>query len=139
MSSLIEIVLDKDIIGVFIGFYLFMVMVLGVSLINIYDVDKIYFQYNFYSKYFTFKHKMFFIYQYDKKNKNIVSKRTFFMEIIWYFIFAMNIGLCIGSLFITFVPASIILGIDVTITLIFGSTTGTLYAKAKRKITSDRR
>ncbi len=134
-----KIMLDNGIIGAFVVSYFCMLLILVTALINVYSVDEIYFQNNFYSKYFTFKHKMFFICQFDKKNKNIVAQRTFFMEIICYLLFAINIGLCIVSLFLTSFSAFIVLGIDVVLTMIYATITGGMLVKAKKKLTSNKR
>ncbi len=139
MFLTLNIVFDNEVIGAFIASYIAMLLILAKEFINVYSVDEIYFQNNFYSKYFTFKHKMFFICQFDKKNKNIVAKRTFFMELICYLLFAINIGLFIGSLFLTSITAFIVLGIDVVITIIFVGITASMLVKARKKLTSNKR
>ena len=134
MINFAKITLDEEIIRMVIGYCFFIASILFIIFLKIIMIDEICFKNNLYTKHFTFKHRMFFIFQFDKKHKNIVSRRTFILEIIWYLLIFINIISCICSLFMNFTTAVIVLVINATITISFAMVTSTIHTKEFRKV-----
>ena len=91
-----ETLLESNMLGTLIACYIFLFVLLFVSFLNIYSVDK----YEFLSnkqKYLEFKRSLFFIITYSKE-KRIVSKKTFFLELIGYILLLISIAVFIYSL-----------------------------------------
>ena len=105
-----EILLDSDILGTFIGFYIFLLIVLFVSFLNICSVDEYEFLNNKQKSFFEFKHKLFFIITYSKE-KHIISKKTFITEIICYCLFILSVIMFVISLYKDIIISFILLGI----------------------------
>ena len=125
-----ETLLDSNMLGTLILSYVFLLFILFVSFLNIYSVDKNEFLYNK-QKCFEFKHKMRFIIMYSKV-KNIVSKKTFILEILGYLLLILSIIIFIYSLQQKVTTAFVLLGIVTFLFLLFGCITGYIYAKIKR-------
>ena len=123
--------LESNMLGTLIVSYVFLLLILFVSFLNIYSVDKFEFLYNR-QKCWEFKHSMFFIIMYSKK-KNIVSKKTFILELIGYLLVVTHIVVFICSLKQRVTIAYILLGIVAFLTMVFGCLTGRMYGKIKNK------
>ncbi len=122
-----EILLESDMLGTLIGVYFYSLLLLVLSFLNIYSVDKYEFSKNKQSC-IDFKHKMFFIIMYSKE-KRVVSKKTFILELIGYFIFIASIVVFIVSLKQEVITACILLGIVALFIIIFGCVTAFFYRK----------
>ncbi len=118
-----EILLDSDILGTFIGFYIFLLIVLFVSFLNICSVDEYEFLNNKQKSFFEFKHKLFFIITYSKE-KHIISKKTFITEVIGYCLFVLSVIIFVISLYKDIIIAFILLGILSVFIFTFGCITG---------------
>lgn len=118
-----EILLDSDILGTFIGFYIFLLIVLFVSFLNICSVDEYEFLNNKQKSFFEFKHKLFFIITYSKE-KHIISKKTFITEIICYCLFILSVIMFVISLYKDIIISFILLGILSVFIFTFGCITG---------------
>ena len=118
-----EILLDSDILGTFIGFYIFLLIVLFVSFLNICSVDEYEFLNNKQKSFFEFKHKLFFIITYSKE-KHIISKKTFITEAIGYCLFVLSVIIFVISLYKDIIIAFILLGILSVFIFTFGCITG---------------
>lgn len=118
-----EILLDSDILGTFIGFYFYLLIVLIVSFLNICSVDKFEFLYNKQKSFFEFKHKLFFIIMYSKE-KHIISKKTFITEVIGYCLFILSVIMFVISLYKDIIISFILLGILAVFIFTFGCITG---------------
>ena len=118
-----EILLDSDILGTFIGFYFYLLIVLIVSFLNICSVDEYEFLNNKQKSFFEFKHKLFFIITYSKE-KHIISKKTFITEIICYCLFILSVIMFVISLYKDIIIAFILLGILSVFIFTFGCITG---------------
>ena len=118
-----EILLDSDILGTFIGFYIFLLIVLFVSFLNICSVDEYEFLNNKQKSFFEFKHKLFFIITYSKE-KHIISKKTFITEIICYCLFILSVIMFVISLYKDIIISFILLGILAVFIFTFGCITG---------------
>lgn len=127
-----EILLDSDILGTFIGFYFYLLIVLIVSFLNIYAVDKYEFLYNKQKSFFEFKHKLFFIIMYSKE-KHIISKKTFITEVIGYCLFVLSVIMFVISLYKDVIKAIILLGIVAVFIFTFGCITGDMYGKTTKQ------
>ena len=125
-----EILLESSMLGTLIAAYLFLLVVLFVSFLNIYSVDKFEFLNN-QQKCLEFKHKLFFVIMYSKK-KHIVSKKTFISELIGYLIVIVSIIVFICSLKQDVTTAFILLAIVALVIFIFGCITGGMYRKIKK-------
>jgi len=128
-----ENLLDSNMLGTLIGGYFFLILLSFVSFLNIYSVDKYEFLNNK-QRCFEFKHKLPFIVTYSK-NKHIISKKTFVLELIGYFILVFMVSSIIVSvtLNIKTTSAFILLGICTLEVWTFGCVTGELYRKTKNK------
>ena len=118
-----EILLDSDILGTFIGFYIFLLIVLFVSFLNICSVDEYEFLNNKQKSFFEFKHKLFFIITYSKE-KHIISKKTFITEVIGYCLFVLSVIIFVILLYKDIIIAFILLGILSVFIFTFGCITG---------------
>lgn len=125
-----EILLESSMFGTMIASYLMLIMVLIVSFVNIYSVDKFEFLNN-QQNCFEFKHKLFFIIMYSKE-KHIVSKKTLISELIGYLISFISIIVFICSLSLDVTKSFILLGIVALIIFTFGFITGIMYRKIKK-------
>ena len=104
-----------------------MLIMLFFAFLNIYSTDKYEFMHNE-QKCWEFKHRMFFIIM-KSKEKHIVSKKTFILELIWYLIFILTITVFICSLKQIVTVAIILLDIVIVIILAFAFITATIYEK----------
>ena len=122
-----EILVHSDMLGTLILYYLYLLIVLFVSFINIYSVDEYEFLHSE-QKCWKFKHRMFFIIM-KSKEKHIVSKKTFILELIGYLIFILTITVFICSLKQTYTTALILAVIVFSIITVFACVTDTVYKK----------
>ena len=125
-----EILLESSMLGTLIASYLFLLLVIFVSFLNIYSVDKFEFSNN-QQKCLEFKHKLFFVIMYSKE-KHIVSKKTFISELIGYLIVIASIIVFIFSLKQDVTTAFILLAIVALVIFTFGCITGGMYRKIKK-------
>ena len=125
------ILLESDILLTVGGSYFFLLCILFISFVNIYSVDKYEFLNNTQSC-FDAKYKLPFIIQYSK-NKYVISRKTFRMELIGYSVLLVMIVLLCVSLFVSPKTAVVLLGVSSLIVLIFGCITGDQYRKTKKK------
>lgn len=93
-----EILLNSDMLGAVIAYYLSLLGILFVSFLNIYSVDEYEYLYNKQKSFFEFKHKLFFIIMYSKE-KHIIFKKTFITEIIGYCSFVLSVFIFVLSLY----------------------------------------
>jgi hypothetical protein len=117
-------------LGTLIASYLFLLLVIFVSFLNIYAVDKFEFLNN-QQKCLEFKHKLFFVIMYSKE-KHIVSKKTFISELIGYLIVIASIIVFSCSLKQDVTTAFILLAIVALVIFTFGCITGGMYRKIKK-------
>lgn len=122
-----KILLESDMFRPLLTAYLYMLIMLFFAFLNIYSTDKYEFIYNE-QKWWEFKHRMFFIIM-KSKEKHIVSKKTFILELIGYLIFILTITVFICSLKQTVTVAIILLAIVTVIILAFAFITATIYEK----------
>ena len=127
-----EVLLDSDILGTFIGFYFYLLIVLIVSFLNICSVDEYEFLNNKQKSFFEFKHKLFFIITYSKE-KHIISKKTFITEIICYCLFILSVIMFVISLYKDIIISFILLGILAVFIFTFGCITGHMVRQTKKK------
>lgn len=125
-----EILLESSMLGTLIASYLFLLLVIFVSFLNIYSVDKFEFLNN-QQKCLEFKHKLFFVIMYSKE-KHIVSKKTLVLELVGYLISIISIIVFVCSLKQNVTTAFILLGIVAIVTFTFGCITGGMYRKIKK-------
>lgn len=125
-----EILLESSMLGTLVASYLFLLLVIFVSFLNIYSVDKFEFLNN-QQKCLEFKHKLFFVIMYSKE-KHIVSKKTFISELIGYLIVIASIIVFICSLKQDVTTAFILLAIVALVIFTFGCITGGMYRKIKK-------
>ena len=78
-----------------------------------------------------FKHNVFFIIQ-KSKNKQIISRKTFILELIGYLIFLSVLMMCIIGVLMNVQISILLLGISALIALSFGCVTGYFYGKTKK-------
>lgn len=126
-----EILLESSMLGTLIASYLFLLLVIFVSFLNIYTVDKFEFLNN-QQKCLEFKHKLFFVIMYSKE-KHIVSKKTFISELIGYLIVIVSIIVFICSIKQDVTTAFILLAIAALVIFTFGCITGGMYRKIKKQ------
>lgn len=125
-----EILLESSMLGTLITLYSFLLLIVFVSFLNIYSVDKFEFLNNK-QRCWEFKFKLFFVIMYSKE-KHIVSKKTLVLELIGYLILVSSIIVFICSLKQDVTIAFILLGIVALIIFIFGCVTGAMYGKIKK-------
>lgn len=99
--------------------------------INIYCVDKIEFLYNE-QTFFEFKFNMRFIITYSK-NKKIISKKTFILELIGYVIVLYSIITFVISLCLKNFVSLVVFSISYVAAIIFLFITSVFFNTAKRK------
>lgn len=126
-----EILLESDMLGSLIIAYLCMLMLIYYAFLTIYSTDEYEFLHNE-QKCWEFKHRMFFIIM-KSKEKHIVSKKTFILELIGYLIFILTITVFICSLKQTITVAIILLAFVAIIIITFGCITGCMYRKTKKR------
>jgi len=117
-------------LGALIASYLFLLSIIFVSFLNIYSIDKYEFLNNK-QKCFEFKYNMFFIIAYSKE-KHIISKKTFILELIGYLLSIVSITMFICSFKQEVTISFISLGIIALLVIAFGCTTGSIYGKIKK-------
>lgn len=125
-----ETLLASDMFGEFVALYIFTLVVLFVSFLNIYSVDKYEFLNNK-QDCFEFKFNMFFILMHSKV-KHIVSKKTFILEIIGYLLLIVSVISFICSINQEITTAFIYLGIVALLIFIFGCVTGFFYNRMSK-------
>jgi hypothetical protein len=108
-----------------------MLMLIYYAFLTIYSTDEYEFLHNE-QKCWEFKHRMFFIIM-KSKEKHIVSKKTFILELIGYLIFILTITVFICSLKQTVTVAIILLAFVAIIIITFGCITGCMYRKIKKR------
>lgn len=126
-----EILLESDMFRTLLTAYLYMLIMLFFAFLNIYSTDEYEFMHNE-QKCWKFKHRMFFIIM-KSKEKHIVSKKTFILELIGYLIFILTITVFICSLKQTVTVAIILLAFVAIIIITFGCITGCMYRKIKKR------
>ncbi len=126
-----EILLESDMFRTLLTAYLYMLIMLFFAFLNIYSTDEYEFMHNE-QKCWEFKHRMFFIIM-KSKEKHIVSKKTFILELIGYLIFILTITVFICSLKQTVTVAIILLAFVAIIIITFGCITGCMYRKIKKR------
>lgn len=126
-----EILLESSMLGTLIGSYLFLFLIIFVSFLNIYSVDKFEFLNN-QQKCLEFKYKLFFVIMYSKE-KHIISKKTLILELIGYLISISSIIVLICSLKKDIATAFTLLGIVALVIFTFGCITGWMYKKINKK------
>ena len=125
-----EILLESDMLGVLIGYYLYLFAILFVTFVNIFSIDK----YELLCEkqtFFNFKRKLFFIINYSK-DKKAVSKKTFILEMVSWSVVLISLGLLIVSLFFTVTQAFVMLTVSTIIVFTHGSIIAYLFRKAKK-------
>ena len=126
------ILLESSMLGVLIAAYAFLLLIIFVSFLNIYLVDKFEFLNN-QQKCLESKYKLFFVIMYSKE-KHIVSKKTLISELIGYLLSIAAITAFICSLKQNVTTAFVILGIVTLAIFTFGCISGGMYGKiTKRK------
>ena len=125
-----EILWGSNMLGTLIGSYVFLHVVIFVSFVNIFSVDKYEFLNNM-QNCIKLKHKLFFVVIYSKE-KHIVSKKTLILELVGYLISITSIVVLICSLKQNVTTAIILLGIVTLLVFTFGCITGFLYRKTKK-------
>ena len=125
-----ETLLASDMFPIFVALHIFLLIVLFVSFLNIYCIDKYEFLNNK-QKCFEFKFNMFFIVMYSKV-KQIVSKKTFILEIIGYLLLIISVISFIYSTNQEVTTAFICLGIVTLLIFIFGCVTGFFYNRMSK-------
>lgn len=125
-----ETLLESNMLGTLIISYIYLLLILFVSFLNIYSVDKYEFLYN-QQKCIEFKRKIPFIIMYSKE-KHIVSKKTFVLELIGYLILFISIFVFLYSLKQEVTISYILLGSIAVLICSFGCVTGSLYRKTKK-------
>lgn len=129
--TLTEISLDSNMLGTLIMSYIFLLMIMFVSFVNIYSIDKYEFMNNR-QKCVDLKciHKI--IYKYDKNYPKIVSKKTLLLQLIAYILTILLIALFVISLFINIDNALVVLSIVAILVFSFGCIIGTMYGKTTK-------
>lgn len=125
-----ETLLESNMLGILILCYGYLVLILFVSFLNIYSLDKYEFKKNK-QKCITFKYKMFFIFMYSKQKK-IVSIKTFVLEMIGYLLFILLLVLFFVSLKQNVTNTFIIFGVVSFLIFSFGCVTGSFYRKTQK-------
>ena len=122
--------LASDMLGVFFLIYFLLAVFLFVSFINIYSMDQYEFQNNLQSC-FEFKRKMFFIISFSR-HKTIISKKTFVLEIIGYFLALMLCVSFVISLGQKVETAHFLLVFPVSFIIPFAIAVGIMYNKLEK-------
>lgn len=124
-------VLESNMVGPIAAAYLFLTLFMFVSFVNIYSIDKYEFLTNVQETY-VFKRRMFFIIMFSKEKK-IVSKKTFILEILGYVITILMTVCILLSLKLTTQISFLLLSVCAGAVIVFGSITGFLYRKTRNK------
>ena len=127
---LMEVLLDSDMVGTVSLGYFFLFLILFVSFVNIYSVDKIEFMYNE-QRCIEFKRSIFFIIQ-KSKNKKIISIKTFVLELIAYLLLLLIITSWVLGFVLNVKTALVVLGVNALAVLVFGCITAFFYKKSKK-------
>lgn len=122
---------DSNMMGPLVASYLMLALFMFVSFVNIYSIDKHEFLTNVQETY-VFKRRMFFIIMFSREKK-VVSKKTFILEILGYVITILVTVSFLISLKLTTEISFILLSVSAGVVIIFGSITGFLYGKIKNK------
>lgn len=122
---------DSNMMGPLVASYLMLALFMFVSFVNIYSIDKHEFLTNVQETY-VFKRRMFFIIMFSREKK-VVSKKTFILEILGYVITILVTVTFLISLKLTTELSFILLSVSAGVVIIFGSITGFLYRKIKNK------
>lgn len=122
---------DSNMMGPLVASYLMLALFMFVSFVNIYSIDKHEFLTNVQETY-VFKRRMFFIIMFSREKK-VVSKKTFILEILGYVITILVTVSFLISLKLTTEISFILLSVSAGVVIIFGSITGFLYRKIKNK------
>ncbi|MBE6539663.1 MAG: hypothetical protein E7674_02855 [Ruminococcaceae bacterium] len=122
---------DSNMMGPLVASYLMLALFMFVSFVNIYSIDKHEFLTNVQETY-VFKRRMFFIIMFSREKK-VVSKKTFILEILGYVITILVTVSFLISLKLTTEISFILLSVSAVVVIIFGSITGFLYRKIKNK------
>lgn len=122
---------DSNMLGPLVASYLMLALFMFVSFVNIYSIDKHEFLTNVQETY-VFKRRMFFIIMFSREKK-VVSKKTFILEILGYVITILVTVSFLISLKLTTEISFILLSVSAGVVIIFGSITGFLYGKIKNK------
>ena len=125
-----EILVESDMFRTLLTAYLYMLIMLFFAFLNIYSTDEYELMHNE-QKCWEFKHRMFLIIM-KSKEKHIVSKKTFILELIGYLIFILTITVFICSLIQSVTLAIILLAFIAIIIITFGCITGCMYRKIKK-------
>ena len=126
-----ETLLESNMLGTLIMSYVFLLLIIFVSFLNVYSIDKYEFRNNKQTC-LEFKYNMFFIITYSKE-KHIISKKTFILELIGYLLSILSIIIFICSFQQEVTMAFILLGIIALLVIAFGCTTGSIYGKIKQQ------
>lgn len=124
-------ILESNMVGPIAAVYLFLTLFMFVSFVNIYSIDKYEFLTNVQETY-VFKRRMFFIIMFSKEKK-IVSKKTFILEILGYVITILMTICFLLSLKLTTQISFLLLSVCAGAVIVFGSITGFLYRKTRNK------
>ena len=124
-------ILESNMVGPIAAVYLFLTLFMFVSFVNIYSIDKYEFLTNVQETY-VFKRRMFFIIMFSKEKK-IVSKKTFILEILGYVITILMTVCFLLSLKLTTQISFLLLSVCAGAVFVFGSITGFLYRKTRNK------
>ncbi len=116
--------------GVVVWLYILSLFATVTAFVTIYSTDKIEYMYNE-QRCFEFKHKVFFIIQ-KSKNRQIVSKKTFVLELLGYILFAMILGLLVASFYISEMVALIIVCAAFAASIAFTCVSCFFYHKVKK-------
>ena len=128
---LTEIVIKTDAWRLLVGVYIFLLYVLVVAFSIIHSIDKHEYL-NDRQKYFTFKRPVFFVISYTK-NKRVVSKKTFILEVIGYLLAIASIVIFIISLNLSVRTSYILMGVMFALIMSFAVTTRLIEAKVEKK------
>lgn len=126
-----ETLLESDMLGTLIASYIFLFIVLFVSFLNIYLVDKFEFLNNE-QKCLEFKYKLLFVIMYSDE-KHIVSIKTLISELVGYALSVISTVVLIYSLIQDVATAYTLLGFVALLIFVFGCVTGGMYRKIKGK------
>lgn len=130
LLALTELVIETDVWRFLVWVYLFLLYVLVVAFSIIHSIDKHEYL-NDRQKYFIFKRPVFFVISYTK-NKRVVSKKTFILEVIGYLLAIASIVIFIISLNLSVRTSYILMGVMYALTLSFTTTTSLIEAKVKK-------
>lgn len=128
-----ENLLESNMLGTLIISYAFLMLILFVSFLNIFSVDKYEFLYNKQSC-FEVKRKLPFIIIYSK-DKRFISKKTFVLELLGYLILIFLTSIAIFSILLNLEVnfSFMLLGICSLTVIVFGCITGYMYRTTKNR------